>query len=678
MNEFFVLKKQGLLKILNILMLALLLANTAFLFWYVFVGYQANFHSDSAAKVLLAREIYETKSYFPKEWNHVNSDLFVVFGHIFIIPLLAFMPAGFTAHAISGAVFSGLILHGVWLLTGLAPISAWRRIAVVAVFASGISSIIAENLYGQVSYGVVLLLCCYLVYFASKYLSSNDTKKLRWSLLLVILFSLVYWANPKRAVVTYSLPLFISLAWLISSSAASNWRSFFKLAGLGLIGAAVGSVLHMATISDVNNIVGVSNARWLSYELIIRNVTLSLKGVYAQLGGLPLTDAPLFSIGGLYAGMRFGVASLVLVLMPIAISRAVSNRSDTLKFFALFAASSLLLTLYLQIMTTIPDMSDPIQSSRYMVPGMMLCFIILLVSELRWSSPPIWMISISLVLLVFASSAYNTYRLATLNSETLAQPGQINPRKKSLVAFLSEKNLRYGYASYWNAGALTVVSNEKSKVRQIRLNNGLPIPMRHLSSDRWYRPAVWQGKTFLLLRENEVELVNWRLMEQLGVMYEELHRIDGFLIFVFPVNIARLLPGWDTRYEELSRFPLTERALKNVGHLQKQDAGKGYILIANRGEVGALHYGPYLPVKPGRYRVTFDVLADHNPDGAVRIDVAGGLDQKIFGEKFLLESDAPQEIVFTLEEENTLEFRVWALGTEHVTFRGYAIQRLPD
>lgn len=677
MNEHLALKKQDLLKIADIFMFALLLANIVFLFWYVFVGYQINFHSDSAAKALLAREIYETKSYFPKEWNHVNSDLFVVFGHLFIIPLLAFMPAGFTAHAISGAIFSCLILHGVWLITGLTPISARRRIAVVAVFASGISSIIAENLYGQVSYGVVLLLCCYLIYFTSKYLSSDDTKRFKWSLLLVILFSLVYWANPKRAVVTYSLPLIISLAWLILSTDASNRRGLLKLASLGLIGAAAGSILHMMTISEVNNISGVSNARWLPYELIARNITLSLKGVYAQLGGLPLADAPLFSTSGLYAGMRFGIASLVIVLVPIAISRAVNNQRDTLKFFALFAATSMLLTLSLQIMTTIPDMNDPIQSSRYMVPGAMLCFIILLTSELRWHRPPAWAISVSLISIVFASSAYHNFRQTTSNPETLAQPGQINPRKESLAKFLSQNKLHYGYATYWNAGALTVFSNEQSKVRQIQIKDGIPMPMRHLSSNRWYRPAAWQGKTFLLLHENETKLVNWQLMKQMGAMYEKLYRIDEFSIFVFPANIARDLPGWDTRYEESYRFPITERAFRNVGLLQKDDTGNGYILIAKKGDEGALHYGPFLPLESGQYRVTFDVLADHHPEGVARIDVAGRPNQKIFGEKFLLGSDSPQEIVFTLEEANTLEFRVWALGTGRVTFRGYAIQRIP-
>jgi hypothetical protein len=45
---------------------ALLLAiNASFLTWYVFKGYRDYFHSDSAAKVLLANEIVNTKKCFP-------------------------------------------------------------------------------------------------------------------------------------------------------------------------------------------------------------------------------------------------------------------------------------------------------------------------------------------------------------------------------------------------------------------------------------------------------------------------------------------------------------------------------------------------------------------------------------------------------------------------------------
>jgi hypothetical protein len=84
---------------------SLLAINIGLLIWFLFFGYESGFHSDSAAKVLLAREIIITKDYFPDDWNYINNDLFVFFGHTFIIPLLEIMPAGFTAHAISGLIF---------------------------------------------------------------------------------------------------------------------------------------------------------------------------------------------------------------------------------------------------------------------------------------------------------------------------------------------------------------------------------------------------------------------------------------------------------------------------------------------------------------------------------------------------------------------------------------------
>jgi hypothetical protein len=63
--------------------LLILVVNFLLLSWYIFFGYQTNFHSDSAAKVLLAREIVEMGDYFPDAWNYVNGDLFVLFGQTF-------------------------------------------------------------------------------------------------------------------------------------------------------------------------------------------------------------------------------------------------------------------------------------------------------------------------------------------------------------------------------------------------------------------------------------------------------------------------------------------------------------------------------------------------------------------------------------------------------------------
>ena len=45
----------------------LLLVNVAFMLGYIFIWYQNYFHSDSAAKVLLAKEIFDTGYFFPPD-----------------------------------------------------------------------------------------------------------------------------------------------------------------------------------------------------------------------------------------------------------------------------------------------------------------------------------------------------------------------------------------------------------------------------------------------------------------------------------------------------------------------------------------------------------------------------------------------------------------------------------
>jgi hypothetical protein len=668
-------KKLNSEKALTAFMLALLAVNVAFLLWYVFVGYQAHLHSDAANRVLFAREIYDTRSFFPKGWNYQNSDLPGFGPFVFVIPLLGLMPAGFTAHAISGAIFAGLILYGVWLVSGLANLPVWRRLAVVAVIASGNSYIVAENLYGQISYGLVVVFYCYIVFFASEYLSTEGKGKIKFAIPLVIIMLLVFWSNPNRAIVFYGLPFVTALGWLGYFFDTLDKRKYLNLFGLALLGAVGGIVLHRASLLELNVVTGAADARWLSFELILENIIPAIKGLYALLGGLPLAGASLFSKEGLYSSMRFIVASLTFILIPIAIKRTIISGNNKMKLVALFAACSLSLLLFFQLTTSIPDMSDPIQSSRYLVPGMVLSLVVVLMSPPERTRAPLWALSVALVSITFLLSAYDTYCRSDTNRsmQALAQPGQINPARRDLLPLLNEKNLRYGFASYWDSGVLSVLSNEKIRIRPIQLVNGLPMPMRWISSNNWYRPSAWQGETFLLLQDNDVELMDWKKMQQLGLVPKDYFRSNGFTIYVFSENISRSLHGWDSRYEEPARFLPSEGLLSQVGRLEKN--AERTVLVAEKGESGALHYGPYINVEPGRYRVTFDIRAAHHPGGSVRLDVVAGSDQKLYGEKTLTESNGPQVIEISLDSMRTMEFRVWALGNERVELRSVSIER---
>ena len=666
-------------KFLTATMLALLVINCCFLLWYVFIGYQNYFHSDSAAKVLLAREIYNTSDFFPDDWNYVNSDLFIIFGHAIVVPLLAFAPAGFTVHAISGVIFSGLILHGLWLLTSLGNTPPWQRIAIVAAFASGISGFMAENLYGQVSYGVTTLLCCYIVYTTSKILSSERNKIAPWAAIFFTVLLLVYWANPKRALITYSIPLTCALSYLFLIDKEPAKKTIFFIFILMSAAATVGSLLHLNTISGVNNIAGASNASLLSFEGVLSNINLSIKGIYAQLGGLPLAGASIYSGLGLYTLLRFAFATLIIILTPFAIAKGSLNEYVGIRLLAIFSASVFVSTFLLQTTTSIADMRDPIQSSRYMIPGVVLCLVVFLMKPIDLKTPTAQTIILTMILALFGISAMPVYRMSDLNSGlVLAQPGQLDTQRRDLVKILKDRGLEYGYATYWNAGAVSVLSNEKVLVRQIQLRGGLPVPMHHLSSKKWYKPTAWQGKTFLLLHESEVPHLNPKRMESVGAQLEEQFKVNAFVIQVYSDNIARHLPGWDTRYEQSTAFRLHDGVLTRIGRLAEDPTGQGMVLEADASAVGALHYGPYIYVEPGRYRVTFDVSAAQHTEPVMRLDVAASPGQKLYGERLLTGSDMPQVIEFTLPEARKMEFRVWALGREKVVYRGLTLERLGE
>lgn len=667
-------KNQNILKNTTFTIIVLILvANIGMLIWYLFVSYQFEFHSDSAAKVLLAREIVETKNYFPKDWNYINNDFFVFFGHTFIIFLLKFMPAGFTAHAISGLILSILLFSGVWFVSGLIALSMFRRLVILAVVASGVSNFLAENLYGQVSYGVEVIYCCYLLFFSWRFIQSKGRISILWGVFLLTIILFAYWENPQRATIVYGLPFLGAICWLFWSGNTNFRKKIWQIMTIFFIGIAIGSVLHIYTLSNINNILTVGNASWLSYESMLHNLSLAPKGILFIFGGLPSIGEYFVSTKGIYEAVRLVVAVLTSFLVFWAVVRAFRFADGGLRFISSFVGIAFFNVFFLYVTTTIPDMTDPIQSSRYLVPSLFLGLILLLMSPIDRIKSPVLFFATIFITVFFILNSYQVFRLSGKNyTVAWGQPGQYDKRREGIEGFLLSADLKYGYATFWNAGVLSVLSNEKTLVRQITINNGIPVPMHHLSSNRWYRPEAWVGETFLLLTEVEDKLVNWEHLEVYNVKPERVYEFNGYKAYVFKDNLANHLASWSTRYEVPFKFIANKYSQKEIGYFDDDLGG----LVAKRGEQGALHFGPYVRVEAGEYIVTFDVLADYNQDGVVSLDVVSESGQKVHAKTTLELSDKEQVFQFELTKPQILEFRVISLGNEQVVFKGVTIEKL--
>jgi hypothetical protein len=259
---------------------ALLFINLVLLVVYQFVTFQLELHSDSAVKVLLANEIYQSGEFFPKDWFYANGDVYAFFSHTLAIPLIPLLMTGFATHALTGLLISLLMLLMTWLLLRELPFRRWHRLAVLCFFASGVSSLMAENLYGQATYGFIIMLNLANVVVALRWVRNfGGRASFDWRSLigLAVLSLLVSWNNPKRAVVMLVVPFLASCCAVAATRLSGTRLSFASLKTVPefwvslahVTGFVIGSLCFFALMNrPINNVDAAAQASWLASDAI--------------------------------------------------------------------------------------------------------------------------------------------------------------------------------------------------------------------------------------------------------------------------------------------------------------------------------------------------------------------------------------------------------------------------
>lgn len=535
-------------------------ANCAMLVFYVTTTYRLLFHSDSATKNLLAEEIVRSGQFFPRDWNYVNGDLFVVFGHLFILPLIPFFKNGFALHAVSGLVSCALIIGSLWLVLKELEVSKVNKLLCIAVVTTGISPYFAESLFGQVSYGALLYIELLLVYCILRYVrkcGSNGVAGSRNYLLAIV--SIVFFiclGNPQRALASFGLPLFVALvgAMIHERLAPTNIpflarRPAVVLFGAVIFSAVIGAVAHKLVLSYLtNNYDQAASASFLEYKDVVRNFVGTIQGLLFILGGEGTPGNAVVSISGAYEALRTLLA-VAMMMVPLALLMGLRRQSDPrVVMITVFAIASLAIVSFFHVFTSVPVMSDPRASARYFALPLIAVLVALFAQfdqgvasmrkELRFG----WLLGFAPILaggvLILVMPALQKPISLSGGLTLSASPFD------SAVALLRSNRLQYGYATYWQAGALTVLSDGDVKVRPV-LATQPPEPMRHLASNEWYRPSAYKGPTFLLLSEQEFKSTGEAYVASGLGEPERVLIVDGWRVMVYPFNIAERL-SWDT------------------------------------------------------------------------------------------------------------------------------------
>ncbi|MFC5511712.1 hypothetical protein ACFPOU_11320 [Massilia jejuensis] len=661
----------------------LVILNIALLLCYIWVAYKSEFHSDDAVANLLAQEIFETGQLFPRHWNYVNGDLWVFFTHSWIVPLLGIFPNGFELRAATSVIGAGLILYGTWLVCAMIDMSYRARLLTLALVAGGISTNMASNLFGQLAYGTMYYMLCFMLYSAWRFFGSKGRARVGWALGSAAVVLLEAWANPQRAAVYYLLPLLAASAALYAlrwhadrSIKRPHGGAICALVAVALAAMGVGVVLYGQAMGQLHSVqpAGIS-PRWLGYDGMVRNAGVAIRGLLSLLGGLPQADALVVTSAGVVAALRFLSAIVLLALLPWAVLRNLRANHPARLFVAVASLASIALTLFVFVTTSIIDISIPEAPIRYVVPGLMgllLILVYVLVDDRGAGVPQRICGALAIAVLVLTSPV--SLSLTEIPNRLAQGELDATNNKMRLVRFLASQKLHYGYGNFWVANQTTVLSEGTTKIRPVRYVDGLPEPMRHLSSNRWYEAAAWNGPSILLLGADETEQVNWPELAKRTGQVPRILMFEGWKIAVFDHNIARSFPSWKMQQPSGPvEYPSVANTPHIIGRLTKDPMG----LKASKNEAGILRFGPYVRLSAGRYRASF-TLAAHG--SGVRqfghVDVVA--DNRVFASAGIERSgDNVVTVPFVLEKSTSaVEFRVISTGAGELTV--YNVQLAND
>lgn len=106
--------------------------------------------------------------------------------------------------------------------------------------------------------------------------------------------------------------------------------------------------------------------------------------------------------------------------------------------------------------------------------------------------------------------------------------------KYRLAQVLDENGLNYGYATFWNSQAITVLSDSKVRAANVDINEKGITPCAYQSNMNWFEEQEGVEKYFVLASDYEVSILetttDWLYFELLAVDAIE---IEGYKIFVF-------------------------------------------------------------------------------------------------------------------------------------------------
>ncbi len=517
------------------LLLAVLFAlgSLATVIYYIVYPSAEYFHADCTDTILWAKASVDGKSLFNPDFGYAAMLPFG--GTMLMIPFIGIFGVSMTTHHIGMVLFILLFFASAWFLCRSLKFSLTMSFSAVGVLSLVLCSseklreIFYEHvIYYSIAAAIIFVLLSLLIRFGEYVNDSASSKKLVAVVFFTVILSVLSALDGMQIIATGTVPvLFAAVAEVFLEKDRKLLDRENRISIYFCLICGTATVIGMWLLSALSNGVTAGYAGAFSQYA---NMNEWLK----NLGNFPEHWFSLFGVDAAYGMGIFTVesivniiriASSVIILIVPVIALVFYNKFDRaskMLILAHYGVSGVIMFGYIFGILSAANW----RLSPMICTGLMVCFAAFRAAKSHVTAARFSALAACVLILM---SAISLKTIAGMDKN-----GIENNEKYQLAKVLEENGLEYGYATFWNSQAITVLSDSKVRVANTDINENGIAPCYYQANEKWFEEQEGADRYFVLASDYEISILeqtdDWFLFSSL---VQDVIEIEGYKIFIF-------------------------------------------------------------------------------------------------------------------------------------------------
>lgn len=517
------------------------------LYYVIFIA-KGYYHSDCTDTIMWAQASYDAGALMNPDFAYAG--LIPFGGQLIMLPLVALFGVGMKAQIIGMAIFCVLfVIALVFLCRAMGFNHRWISVTVMSVLlVVSASEKLREIFWGHIIYyslgifflmiGFALVLKCIKagdVFFAedegnNKAAGRLSFKKIMGFYILLFVWTTLCSMNGVQSLTIYGFPVLGAVIaerffdFRTSFMDRKNISRYFVMAVL-MFGMAFGLLLGHLANGDIVAGYAEAYSEFSTSSEWAANFFDFFPKFFTLLGVKIKDDMIIYSVEGVFNLLRI-ICAGVLLVVPVIMAFLYR------KFEDISYRLMILIHHFLTVLILIGWVFGKLSSANWRLSPIVVTSVILCIMFVRWivggtdykRLAAIVVIPIVCMVLITAKDIFTMDKQTSENAELT-----------NLAEYLEQNDLKYGYATFWQANIITLISDSEVKVRVINAGESGYVKRLYQTNRNWYEKAEGYDRYFVILTEEEYR--DYRFGSDSYEEPEEMLVFGAYKIMVYGHNL---------------------------------------------------------------------------------------------------------------------------------------------